>query len=251
MQPVPVILYHSVLEPGEAVGRYVVSPAALEGDLRCLAERGCRAVVVRDLLAYVYSGVPLPEKPVVLTFDDGFRNNLRYALPLMRRYGMRMVLSPVGRDCDRAAASGRDAPFACADWSELGEAVQGGFVELQNHSYALHRRTEERCGARRAPGESLAQYREMLMQDLGRMQRRLRMHTGEEAAAFVYPFGAVSEESTAILQEMGFRAALTCEEKVNLIVPGKPERLYSLGRFLRTGEERTEEFFRRVFPQEE
>lgn len=50
---------------------------------------------------------------------------------------------------------------------------------------------------------------------------------------------------------MGFRAALTCEEKVNLIVPGKPERLYSLGRFLRTGEERTEEFFRRVFPQEE
>ncbi len=75
MQSVPVILYHSVLEPGEAVGRYVVSPAALEGDLRCLAERGCRAVVVRDLLAYVYSGVPLPEKPVVLTFDDGFRNN--------------------------------------------------------------------------------------------------------------------------------------------------------------------------------
>ncbi len=36
----------------------------------------------------------------------------------------------------------------------------------------------------------------------------------------------MSEESTAILQEMGFRAALTCEEKVNLIVPGKPERLF-------------------------
>ena len=103
----------------------------------------------------------------------------------------------------------------------------------------------------RKKGEPVEAYQQALREDVGKMQSRMEEMTGVIPTTFVYPFGAVSEESTAILQEMGFRAALTCEEKVNLIVPGKPERLYSLGRFLRTGEERTEEFFRRVFPQEE
>ena len=71
----PIIMYHSILKDGARQGKYVVSPEVLARDLDALRARGCETVTVRDLIAYTRDGAPLPAKPVMLTFDDGYYNN--------------------------------------------------------------------------------------------------------------------------------------------------------------------------------
>lgn len=249
--PVPIILYHAVLEKEEGKGRYVVSPAELEADLMWLSLRGFHSVVLQDLLDYVFEDKTLPEKPVMLTFDDGFLNNLRYVLPLLQKYNMKMVFSPVGNDIDRACAKVvRDSPFASVTWDELTALQQSGLAEIQNHSYNLHRDTPERLGAQKRSDEGNEQYRTVLLEDLGKAQQELEKYTGFCPKGFVYPYGAVSEETVDILKEMGFLAAFTCEEKVNQITHDA-ELLYWLGRFVRAGDDKTEPFFAKVFAGKE
>lgn len=93
----PIIMYHSILKDGARQGKYVVSPEVLARDLDALRARGCETVTVRDLIAYTRDGAPLPAKPVMLTFDDGYYNNYVYAYPLLRQRGMRAVVSIIGQ----------------------------------------------------------------------------------------------------------------------------------------------------------
>ena len=81
----PVLMYHSILKDSARQGQYVISPSVLSADLDALQQRGYQTVTVSDLLAYVYDGVSLPEKPVMITFDDGYYNNYVYAYPLRER----------------------------------------------------------------------------------------------------------------------------------------------------------------------
>ena len=57
-------------------------------------------MVVEDLIRYVDQGTPLPEKPVMLTFDDGHYNYISYLLPLLEEYDMKAVVSVVGEFAD-------------------------------------------------------------------------------------------------------------------------------------------------------
>ena len=53
-----------------------------------------------DVIDFVLNGTPLPEKPVMLTFDDGYYNDYVYAYPLLKKYNSKMVFSPIGRYVD-------------------------------------------------------------------------------------------------------------------------------------------------------
>ena len=79
----PVIMYHSVHEG--APQDYVVTPSQLEDDLNWLAENGYSSVTAQELVDYTLGKGDLPEKPVLITFDDGFYNNLSLALPLLEK----------------------------------------------------------------------------------------------------------------------------------------------------------------------
>ena len=81
----PVLMYHSINSKESKAGDYVITPAALRGDLEWLKQNGYQTVVVQDLLDYVEEGTPLPEKPVMITFDDGYYNNYLNAFPLDRK----------------------------------------------------------------------------------------------------------------------------------------------------------------------
>ena len=71
---VPVIMYHSVLKDEAQHGAYVISPAEFEKDLLWLKENGYTTVSTGELIAYTQGGT-LPEKPVLITFDDGYYNS--------------------------------------------------------------------------------------------------------------------------------------------------------------------------------
>ena len=111
----PIIMYHSILKDSARQGKYVVSPEVLASDLDALRERGYETVTVEDLVAYTQSGAPLPKKPVMLTFDDGYYNNYVYACPLLRQRGMRAVVSIIGSQTALFTENGEENAY----WSHL------------------------------------------------------------------------------------------------------------------------------------
>ena len=90
---VPVVMYHSVLKDEKYHGKYVISPAEFENDLQYLEAHGYTTILIQDLINYTKGG-ELPEKPVLLTFDDGYYNNYLYAFELAKQYQCKFVISP-------------------------------------------------------------------------------------------------------------------------------------------------------------
>ncbi len=244
---VPILMYHSVGYNNKIQSPYLISPEVFEEDLHWLRSGGYTAVFVSDLIAYVDGTGTLPEKPVVISLDDGFLNNRTYVLPLLEKYNMKAVLSVVGSFCEQYTRHPDPNPsYAYLTWSDVADLAETGYFEISNHTYAMHT-MGERTGCMRRADESVASYSAALSSDLSLLQSMLSQTTGRTPTVFAYPYGAVSDEAVFVLQALGFRAALTCVEQVNFLTPGASESLYHLGRFNRPSGERTKDFMERVF----
>ncbi len=244
--PVPVIMYHAVINDDSRLGPYVISPAELERDFQWLQSHGYTAVLSEDLRRYVEDGTPLPEKPVMITFDDGYYNNYKYAYPAAKQYGMRFVLSPIGKCTDLYTAEPSDsAYYAHCTWAMLREMQDSGIVEIGNHTYDLHGSDGARLGTRRLSSESMETYREMLTEDICLFQEKAEANLGRAPVLFAYPFGVVSKGEPEIIASLGFSVTLSCEARISTITRN-PESLMDLGRFLRPSGETSDAFFGRV-----
>ena len=231
---VPILMYHNIFRSGKS-GKYIVSEEGFENDLKFLRDNGYTTVVMQDLIDFVYDGKALPEKSVVLSFDDGYFNNYAYAYPLLKKYNARAVLSIIGYYTDLYTESPDENPrYSHVTWDNVNEMMKSGAVELQNHSYNLHSTDKGRNGSKKKRGESTEQYRQMLTADLGLLQTEFREHTGYEPTTYTYPFGSVSNDSFDIVKELGFRASLSCESGMNHLSRGNGECLYMMKRYLRT-----------------
>ncbi len=242
---IPILMYHGILKDKKLQGKYVIGPDLLESDLRYLKEHGYTTIVMQDLIDYTNGG-SLPEKPIMITFDDGYYNNYLYAFPLMKEYDCKMVFSPIGRYADQYTQEpDTRASYAHASWDMINEMIQSGYIEVQNHSYNMHANTGQRNGAKKKKGEDIETYKKVLTDDVMHAQQVIEEHTGWTPTTFVYPFGAISDVSLEILKEMGFQATLTCAQKTNYITRD-PECLYGLNRFLRPNGISSEEYFQSI-----
>ena len=243
----PIVMYHSLLNEEKRQGKYVVDPDQFERDLEYLLEQGYETITVQDLLDYVHGVKDLPQKPIMITFDDGYYNNYHYAYPILKKYQCKAVISPVGSYSDEYSQSGEVSPnYSYLTWDHIKEMADSGWVEFQNHSYDLHSTSGARKGIQQKDGESEEAYRQVLSEDLLLMQEKLTEAIGNYTpTAFVYPFGAQSESSLPILKELGFQCTLTCVSKMNVITKD-PDSLFELGRYLRPSGSSAEEFFTKI-----
>lgn len=243
----PIIMYHGILKSGKSLGKYVISEAEFEEDLQYLTKNGYTTVVMQDVIDYVKNNKPLPQKPIMLTFDDGYYNNYVYAYPLLQKYNCRMVLSPIGRWTDvYSQQTDEHVNYAHVTWTQLKEMKESGLVEIQNHSYNMHSTDAGRKGSKKKAVESIAEYRAIFSEDVNKMQELFKEHLdGYAPKAFTYPFGAISKESLPILKELGLEAALTCEGRVN-VLSHDADSLYTLGRYLRPHGVSAAAFFQKI-----
>lgn len=243
----PVVMYHHVLRDPRRAGKYVLPEETLREDLAYLKQCGYTSVTVGDVLAFVKGEKDLPEKIVMLTFDDGYQSMETYVLPLLREYGMKAVLSVVGQFAQTYTDSGdTNVGYACLSWDALRRLSDSGCFELQNHTYDLHKSGAGRKGLAQKRGETLDAYRAMLTADLMKNQNAIRQYTGQTPAALTYPFGACSDSTPQIAKDCGFQAILTCAQTVNTVTQGETESLFSLGRFNRAAGVDSAAFFKKL-----
>ncbi|MCI8610113.1 MAG: polysaccharide deacetylase family protein [Firmicutes bacterium] len=235
----PILMYHGITDDKSRVSEYFILDDTLEADLKWLKDNGYTTVSMGQLLAYVEDGAKLPEKPVLLTFDDGFCNNYTLAFPLLQKYHAHAVISIIGAESDISSNTiYRDSNHCNVSWGEVSLLSGSGLVEIGNHTYDLHKTKGKggRVGADKLKGESMEAYGQVLTDDLGKNQSMIETATGHPALVFAWPFGAYPTDGSAnqILKDLGFRASLTSYQKMNQIEKGNPDSLFSLKRFLRT-----------------
>lgn len=247
---VPIVMYHGVLNDKSRQGQYIITPTQLESDLKIIKERGYTTVVMQDLLNYIDNGTPLPDKPIMLTFDDGYYNNYLYADPLLERYGMKAVISPVCKWTEfysDTPGQSDHAIYSHITWEEIREMAASGRWEIQNHSYDMHYcEAGKRKGTLRRASETLEAYEAALRTDLSTAQQHLTTLAGVTPTTFTYPYGAMCAEALPIIKELGFRATFTCESRVNRITRDA-DCLYGLGRYLRPAGTSSTAYFDRIF----
>lgn len=242
----PVLMYHGLIKNPKHQNRFVIHPDIFENDLKYIKHNGYTCIVVQDLIDYIYNDHPLPEKPIMITFDDGYYNNYLYAFPLIKKYECKIVLSPIGKSTDDySKIKDEHADYSHVTWEHIKEMVNSGFVEIQNHTYDMHSNKRPRIGCTKKKGESLEQYRKNLTQDIMKMQDRVKSETGNFPTAFVFPFGAISKEAPEIIRDMGFKCTFCCEGRLNRITKD-PECLYSLCRFIRPNSISTKQYFAKI-----
>jgi peptidoglycan/xylan/chitin deacetylase (PgdA/CDA1 family) len=133
-------MYHSVSDTGAPeLARYRVNPGAFEQQLRFLRQQGYYTTSADDLLESVRTGQALPGRPIMLTFDDGYRDFYETAWPLLHRYDFAaLVFIVTGKVAGRADwDSSYGEPASLMGWDEI-EALSRLGVTFGSH-LATHR----------------------------------------------------------------------------------------------------------------
>lgn len=242
----PVIMYHSILRDESRSGEYVITPQQLDSDIKYLYSQGFTTVSAAQVIDYAENGEPLPEKPVMLTFDDGCYNNLFYAVPILKDNNARGIFSIVGEYTDEYTASGEVNPnYSYLRWEDVYEMYLSENCEIANHSYGFHSRSAKRNGSKKRSGESAEEYKKIFAEDTRRMQDACFENCGFYPVIYAYPYGLYSEESFEVLKEMGFKMTLSCEEGMNRITRGT-DCLNLLKRYNRPAGVSSEKFFEKI-----
>lgn len=236
----PALMYHSVLKNPARTGEYVITPALFENDLKYLRDKGYTAVSPEEILAFTDKGAPLPEKPVLITFDDGHLNNMTYALPLLEEYNMKAVVNITGAFTVQSEKENDPNPaYAYMTRENAAELQSGGVFSVGCHTYNMHS-LNGRKGAARNSGESEEDYLRAFAEDTDKWLDIF----GSGHTVYAYPYGAMSREGFDVLKERGFRIILTCRETGNLVYSdgSMKNELVIIDRYNRTGLVQTDEF---------
>ncbi len=243
---VPIIMYHSVVKDASRANEYVVSVDTFEKDLQYLRQNGYTTIVVSDLINYVYYDGTLPDKPVMITLDDGHLNNLTYVLPLLEKYDMKACISVVGYYTDLSEnSSDRNPLYSYLNWDDILELYRSNRIEIGLHSYNLHSNTYKRVGSTKNKNETFGQYEEMFLRDTLNLISMLRQECDITSTFYTYPFGFYCDESERILKSIGIKVTLTCADKANYITRS-PDCLYHLNRYNRPSGISTQSYMKNV-----
>ena len=211
-----VLMYHKVGAPPEPtqLRKLWVSTEAFESQIVFLKRNGYTPVRFSDLERSARTGTPLPEKPVLITFDDGYRNNFLEAFPVLQRHGVPAGVFVVYETIGRHNAwhdPGSEPWVDMLRKEDMREMADSGLIEFGSHTMR-HRNLGQ------AP---LDEARWELEESKARLEELL----GHEVPFFAYPYGGGAEDPA--VREAALKAGYRFDfgiRQAKAVWPWKPEQ---------------------------
>lgn len=231
----PVLMYHHIAE--EANTDTIITPALFKEHMDAIRQNGYEAVSLKQIYDYVLKGAELPEKPVLITFDDGYSSNYEVAYPILKENNMKAAVFMIGSSTGKDTYKATDYKIYPHFTEEEAELMhESGIIELASHTFDMHQsRLYEEGAAResvlRFEDESEESYIKALSDDYNKSKAQLEGITGRENYALAYPLGKWDTLSQAVLTGLGVEITLSTEPGMNTLVKGLPQSLYSLKRY--------------------
>ncbi|MEV7090027.1 polysaccharide deacetylase family protein [Streptomyces sp. NPDC093085] len=186
-------MYHAIAErPAPATRALSVTPGAFAEQMALLGARGFTPVTTARLAYAWRTGAPLPERPVLITFDDGYEGVHRHALPVLAEHSFAATLF-VSTGWLRGRYETGGAPDTMLDWDQVREVAAAG-LEIGGHSHTHPQLDQLADGPLR--GEA------------GRCREILGRELGAEPVSFAYPYGYSTRRVRRAVRAAGFAQAL-------------------------------------------
>ncbi len=228
-QKLPILLYHHLTEEPSNT----VDAVQFAEHMNALQEAGYTPVSIQAVEDYVMKGTDFPEKPVLITFDDGYTSNYEIAWPVLKEHGFPAVIFMIG--CSIGKDTYKDTgvhmyPHFTMEQAE--EMTADGLITIASHGYNIHEVSGRdpfpiREGIRQKQGETDEEYEAFLREDCAIMRGIL----GDNAAYFAFPYGMYSGKAEKILLEEGTRVTMTTVKKTSVLIRGMPKSLLKMSRY--------------------
>lgn len=236
--PIPTVMYHKISDNPEEWNDYCISSAQLRSDFEELKKSGFTPITVNEYLdmADTYkralternanAEVALREKltkfpnPILITFDDGYKDGYSILFPMLKEYGFKANLSMVG-------SYEGNGDFLSKE--QIKEMSDSGLVQFGNHTYALHDKMKNNL----KNYYTFTQNYDIIKNDFVKNADLLREWTGKNDAFFTYPYGVSSDLTEKILDDMGVRVSLVTDLSAKFVkLSDSPRKISRLNRTL-------------------
>lgn len=203
---VPILVYH-IVRPSypsddEAVRTLALTPETFDAEMKYLQDAGYHVVSFRNLERYVQNGIPLPQKPIILSFDDGWTDQFEYAFPILKKYHYTATFF---------VFTNKIGHRGFLTWDNLQTLRDAGMtIGSHSRSHPFLNKINDPS----ALWDEIHGSKEVL-------EKRLSIHVHE----FAYPFGAYNATVTALVQKAGYLSARGDFESKKQFA----EHLYELG----------------------
>jgi biofilm PGA synthesis lipoprotein PgaB len=230
-----VISYHEIADKKDAlIPQYAVSPTNFVRQIDWLKVNGYHFVNVDQILAARAGKIPLPEKAVLITFDDGYHSVYTNAFPILKLFNAPAVIAVVGNWLE--PTSGEVVNFAgrsvsreqMLSWAEIKEMVDSGLVEVGSHTYNQHEGILANPQGNMEPAittrlylpklkryEDEDSYKKRIYNDLKRNNKLLQSHGFRTPRVIAWPYGSYNIESREIAEKLGMPIGLTLDDGPN------------------------------------
>jgi peptidoglycan/xylan/chitin deacetylase (PgdA/CDA1 family) len=215
-----VVLSLPVLDDNEV---WTQTEGAFEKQMKYLHENGYQTITLDDLTRWQQGRSGLPQKPVVVTFDDGDRSVYDYAWPILEKYGFKaayfIITSRVGQQWE-----GLDF----LTWDELRELRESGTFSIESHTHDLHYKAGDKHDARPVVVAASAgwhafdgydRWEEKVLDDLRRSRDAIELHVGDRPRYLAWPYGHGNEDTERVAAEAGFERTCWLRAGMNEPLP--------------------------------
>lgn len=194
---VPVLMYHHIQPYNLAKERgqtsLTVDSVVFDQQMSYLASGGYTSISADELVNALKTHSALPPKPIVITMDDGYKDNFEYAFPVVQKYGLvANIMIPTGL---------MENP-GWLTWNDLKTMVDSGRFFAYDHTWshvALAGASDEK-----------------IQTEVMTAKKQLEDHLGKTVNVFAYPYGSENSKAVDILRQNGFSAAFST-------IPGKTQ----------------------------
>ena len=195
---IPILLYHGVTSAtSTTLAPYSVSPEVFAKQMAYLAAKRYTTMPLSQVVSHIIAGAPLPQKPIAITFDDGFLDTYLNAFPILLRYGFTatvfIVAERVGRNAEWDSSCDEPSPLLMS-WEQIREMVGEGIsvgAHSCTHPYLAQLNVDEARG------------------EIERSRKIIEDNVGVAAMFFAYPHSSFNDTIREIVRESGYSAAFS------------------------------------------
>ncbi|MBQ2968064.1 MAG: polysaccharide deacetylase family protein [Clostridia bacterium] len=214
---VPVLMYHNLNETYAPENANIeMKPSEFEEQMVALLNAGYTPISLYQYARFEAGEETLPEKPVIITFDDGYLNNYTHAFPIVKKYNIPITIFVITQYMGM-----RDGvTYPHFTWEQAKEMQESGLVEIESHT----------C----AHSDFMLADRETILKELRLSKYLIYKHIGKEAKFLAYPYGNYTPEVQKEARNAGYLGCV----KVKAVTPGvnrKGDDIYALKRITASG----------------
>lgn len=239
LQPnIPVLMYHILLDGRNDV--ISVDPQRFREQMLAIRSAGYSTITDYELADHLEYNLPLPAKPILITFDDGYKSTYTEAFPVLKELGMKASVNVIASRIFESQNTLHPDEYEKITWPEA--RLMEGTVTIQAHTWDSHHkkldyRNEYKgvISGRLSYGvemESQENFEKRVLEDFIVSKKTIEKKLGYEVVSLAYPYGQYSDDTIRLAQKAGYKIAFTVKSG---LVNSKSAKAFELNRITANG----------------